>query len=109
MRREPTYSVAAEAETKAWHKGKRICANLFGFAAGEMGAGRKTKEDSIDGGAGILVKKKTGDRVKKGESLATLYASEKSLLERGEKAFLSALTFSPEKPMEKPLIYKVIV
>ncbi len=90
--------------------GYLFCMNTeeIGFAAGELGAGRKTKEDAIDFGAGILLHKKTGDRVKKGEPLATLYASTAEKLDRGEAVFLSALQFSEKKPEKRSLIHTVV-
>lgn len=53
----------------------RIVANEIGIAAMMLGAGRKTKEDSIDHAVGILLNKKVGDSVKEGESLLTIYSN----------------------------------
>ncbi|MGV2393002.1 UNVERIFIED_CONTAM: hypothetical protein O8I53_08570 [Campylobacter lari] len=47
----------------------------FGIVAMKLGAGRATKEDSIDFEAGITLKHKTNDAVKKGDLLFTLYSS----------------------------------
>ncbi|MBN3535122.1 pyrimidine-nucleoside phosphorylase [Mycoplasma procyoni] len=47
----------------------------FGNAAMKLGAGRLTKEDSIDFEAGIEIAKKTNESVKKGDLLFTLYSS----------------------------------
>ncbi|WP_029513638.1 pyrimidine-nucleoside phosphorylase [Mycoplasmopsis primatum] len=47
----------------------------FGIVAMKLGAGRATKEDSIDFEAGITLHKKTNETVKKGEKLFTLYSS----------------------------------
>ncbi|MBU4692719.1 pyrimidine-nucleoside phosphorylase [Mycoplasma sp. CSL7491-lung] len=47
----------------------------FGIVAMKLGAGRKTKEDSIDFEAGISIAKKTNEYVKKGEVLFNLYSS----------------------------------
>jgi pyrimidine-nucleoside phosphorylase len=44
-----------------------------GMAAKTLGAGRKTTADVIDSSVGILLKKKVGDRVEKGEPLAMLH------------------------------------
>lgn len=54
-----------------------------GIAAGILGAGRNKKEDDIDPCAGIVLHKKLGQKVEKGEPLATLYTSDKSLLLAG--------------------------
>ncbi len=81
---------------------------LVGTAAGALGAGRKTKEDSIDHGAGICLFKQCGEKIKKGEAIACLYASEEGKLSDGKRIFSSALRYEKEKPTAPPLIYKVI-
>ena len=50
-------------------------ASQFGILAMKLGAGRVHKEDSIDFHAGIYLDKKTGESVKKGETLFTLYSN----------------------------------
>ena len=50
-----------------------------------LGAGRETKESSLDYGAGIRFAKTLGDSVKKGEVLATVYASTDSMAEEGDR------------------------
>ncbi|WP_426461037.1 pyrimidine-nucleoside phosphorylase [Mycoplasma hafezii] len=47
----------------------------FGLVSMKLGAGRKTKEDSIDFEAGITLNKKTNEEVKVGDTLFTLYSS----------------------------------
>lgn len=79
-----------------------------GRASVLLGAGRETKEDCIDPLAGILLHKKTGDSVKKGDSLATFYASEQSLFAEAESAFLKAYTISGQAPAAEPLIFEII-
>ncbi len=81
---------------------------LVGTAAGELGAGRKTKEDSIDHGAGIHLLRCCGDFVKKGDVIARLYASDEKKLAAGKRIFLSALRYEKKEPSAPPLIYKVI-
>ena len=73
-----------------------------------LGAGRASKEDAIDDGAGIVLEKKTGDFVRQGETLAVLYTNDETKIPDAEKRFLGALTFSSEPPVQKPLIYEII-
>lgn len=80
----------------------------IGIASMLLGAGRKTKEDSIDYSAGLIIAAKVGDTVKKGSLLCTLYANDKSLFENAEKEYLSALCFGTEKPKAKPHIYETV-
>lgn len=47
----------------------------LGLAAMHLGAGRQTKEDTIDPDVGLVLKAKIGDHVKKGEPLLTIYAN----------------------------------
>lgn len=81
---------------------------LAGTAAGALGAGRKTKEDSIDHGAGIVLLCQSGSYVKKGDPVAELYSSDKEKLSDGKRIFLSALRYEKKEPSAPPLIYKVI-
>ena len=50
----------------------------LGTAAMRLGAGREKKEDIIDQASGIVLNKKIGDEVEKGEVLATLYTDRPS-------------------------------
>ena len=74
-----------QAELKAPNSGYLTYINTegVGTAAGILGAGRNKKEDDIDPCAGIILHKKLGQKVEIGESLATLYTSDKSLLDAG--------------------------
>lgn len=83
-------------------------AETIGLASVVLGAGRKTKEDVIDYTAGIVLEKKTGDCVKKGDVIARLYTNNADALDEAEKMLLSDLEFSAEKPAKKPLIYDVM-
>ena len=74
----------------------------IGLASVALGAGRETKEDSIDYGAGIVLERKTGDRVEKGEVLATLYTSDEGMLDLGELILLKSYEIRSAKPEELP-------
>ncbi|AKJ43517.1 pyrimidine-nucleoside phosphorylase [Pragia fontium] len=52
-----------------------IVADELGVAAMLLGAGRATKEDTIDLSVGLMLRKKVGDKVEAGESLVTVYAN----------------------------------
>lgn len=80
----------------------------IGTAAVLLGAGRAQKEDIIDPAAGLLLHRKTSDRVAAGEPLATLYASENGRLSSASDAFLSTLTFGEHAPKTPPLIYDIL-
>ena len=84
-------------------------AEKVGLSAMELGAGRKTKDDKIDYSAGIVLAKKTGDRVKPGDTLATLYSSREELISEAEKLILEAYGFSDTVPVSQKLIYKTLL
>ena len=52
-----------------------ITADEIGKASTMLGAGRATKDDVIDLAVGIVLHKKIGDSVKKGESLLTIHSN----------------------------------
>lgn len=57
-----------------------------------LGAGRATKEDEIDLAVGIMLRKKVGDKVEKGEPLVTLYANRENVDEVIAKVYDSKQT-----------------
>ncbi|RKY75246.1 thymidine phosphorylase, partial [candidate division KSB1 bacterium] len=73
---------------------KSIDALKTGLAANVLGAGRKTVEDKIDPLAGIVLYKKTGDFVKKGQILAVLHTEKESLFEEAEQIINGAWEIS---------------
>ncbi|MCY7806150.1 pyrimidine-nucleoside phosphorylase [Bacillus spizizenii] len=64
-----------------------IVADEIGVAAMLLGAGRATKEDEIDLAVGIMLRKKVGDKVEKGEPLVTLYANRENVDEVVAKVY----------------------
>lgn len=83
-------------------------AEAIGISSVILGAGRTTKEDEIDYSAGIILSKKTGDFVKKGDLICTLYSDNQESLQLAKEKYLSALKFSDKKPLEKPLVLKIV-
>ncbi len=82
-------------------------AEEIGKASVMLGAGRTSKDDKIDYAAGIVIHKKVGERVEKGDVLATLYYNNCNP-DNAEKRYLSALKIEPSKKQPKPLIHKII-
>ena len=76
-----------------------------GIASVLLGAGRETKDSPVDLSAGILLQKKTGDTVVKGEVLATMYASKQELFEAAKAKYLSAITIGTDEVQRNPLVY----
>lgn len=80
----------------------------FGVTAGILGAGRSKKEDTIDETAGIILHHKTGVRVHRGELLATLHTSNKSLADAAMRKLSGCYTISDEPPAPVSLIQDVV-
>lgn len=80
----------------------------IGLTAVLLGAGREKKEDNIDPAAGIVISAKTGDFVKRGELLATLFSNDKSRLDGAEPRYLSAVSIGAQKPAAQPMILDYI-
>lgn len=80
----------------------------IGLTSSMLGAGRETKDENVEYTAGIQILKKTGDKVEVGDTLAVLRTRRERSLHDAEEKYLSALTFSEEKPEKEPLIYKII-
>ena len=82
--------------------------SLTGLGGALLGAGRQTKEDVIDFAAGVVLKKKTGERVEAGEVLAVLHANRTESVPAAEAAFLGALQWSETAPEKQPLILGIV-
>ena len=85
-----------------------IHTDKIGYAAKALGAGRERKEDKIDLSVGIVMKKRLGDRVKKGEPLLTMHVSEISDVPRAEALAREAFRFTDTKPETPELIRGVV-
>lgn len=80
----------------------------IGMASLELGAGRKTKTDTIDYKAGIIFFKKIGDFVNKGEAICELHSDIKNNIKSAEEMITNSISFSKTKPTPPKLIKKII-
>lgn len=78
----------------------------FGLVSMKLGAGRQTKEDSLDFEAGITLNKKTNEYVKKGDVLFTLYSSN-PINEELVKELEQAYKFNSKEVENKIIIDKL--
>ncbi|MBC8547101.1 pyrimidine-nucleoside phosphorylase [Clostridiaceae bacterium NSJ-31] len=94
-------------EVKAPQSGyiSHMDATRCGIASVALGAGRASKEDAIDHSAGILLHRKTGDRVERGEVLAELFTAREASVQEAEQMLLGAITFAQERPAPHNLVY----
>ena len=84
-----------------------IDAEGIGTAAMILGAGRKTKEDTIDHAAGITLKKKVGDKVSAGETLCVLHTNFDSA-DESLRLVEQSIRISRKQPATEPIVYEVI-
>jgi pyrimidine-nucleoside phosphorylase len=81
---------------------------LVGKASMILGAGRETKDSPIDSTAGIILLRKTGDYVHKGEILAELHTSSTKSLKEAEEMLCDAYIISSDAAAARPLIQAYI-
>jgi pyrimidine-nucleoside phosphorylase len=86
-----------------------IDAMEIGLTAMYLGAGRPLKKAPIDHAVGLVLHKKVGDQVARGEPLFTLHANHEAAFEQARKRALAACICSPEPPPSPSLIHKVIL
>lgn len=87
---------------------EKIETEEIGIVSLILGGGRETKESVIDLSVGLVLQKKIGDAVKKGEILATIYANDLKKLETARERFMSAFSFS-KTPVPKNTFIKWII
>lgn len=104
--KQPKHTVEISSEREGYIE--HTDAEKIGIASVILGAGREKKGDPIDSSAGIVLKKKTGDRVEKGDTLAIFYTDDESKIEEAKREFFDAFTFDNKKPPAQKLIYRII-
>jgi pyrimidine-nucleoside phosphorylase len=86
----------------------RLRALAVGIAALELGAGRRTKDDSIDHAVGVLCHVKRGQMVHAGQLLADVHARDEASAARAADAVLAAYAFGKEPPHSAGIVLDVI-
>ena len=82
----------------------RLATDGIGRICMELGGGREKKEDAIDPAVGIMLRKKLGDAVHEGESLAEIHANDAEKGRAAVEAFLRCCRISSEAPRRKPFV-----
>jgi len=83
----PQADYVIEVPAKSSGVVSRIVADEIGIASMLLGAGRATKEDTIDLAVGLMLRKKVGDKVAEGESLVTIYANREDVEDVKQKIY----------------------
>ncbi len=84
---------------------KSIDAYMLGLQAIELGAGRKQHSDKISPRAGMTVAAKVGDKISRGDTLATLYSENRDALVKVADRLSSAFSLTDEKVDALPLLH----
>ncbi|HLW48852.1 MAG TPA: thymidine phosphorylase [bacterium] len=96
--------VAAPADGFVTH----IDAEAVGYAAIALGAGRAAARDRIDPGAGIILERKVGHPVRRGDALARLRGSDAGRMREAGRRILGAYRIGAETPGALSLVLDVI-
>ena len=83
-------------------------ATAVGLVALRLGAGRSTKDDSIDHAVGIRCLRKRGDAVEDGTPLAEVHARDEATAASASEAVAAAYRIDAEPPRARPLLIDVV-
>jgi pyrimidine-nucleoside phosphorylase len=85
-----------------------IDAELIGQASSMIGAGRNTKEDSIDPAVGVILEVKVGQKIDAGSILCRIYHTSDEHLEEAAELVEDAFKISQQPVEERELILEVV-
>ena len=85
-----------------------IDAEGIGQASSMIGAGRNTKEDTIDPAVGVILEVKVGQKVEAGAVLCRLYYTAEESVEEAAEQIEDAFRISATAPEERELILEVV-
>ena len=102
--RREGYTPAAILEAEADGVVTDLDALAVGHLTVALGAGRKVKEDAVDPVAGVVLHKKPGERVAKGEPLASLYTQRRDRLDEFRASLRAAYAFGDDAPKLPPVV-----
>lgn len=104
----PQAGIAIDVPAKADGYIHGLDAMKIGLASQHTGAGREKKEDSVDLSAGIVLRRKCGDEVRRGDILCTLYGNDPEKTERAAGEAAEAFAIGQIRPEPRLLIKKII-
>ena len=79
-----------------------------GLAGVILGVGRNKTTDPVCGDAGIILHRRTGDKVKKGELIMEIFGKDAQCLNPALDQLKTAVIYSENPPHKNELIYKKI-
>ncbi len=96
------YTMSVKAQKSGYIQ--RVDTEGYGIASLLLGAGRNTKEESIDFSAGILLKKKTGDYVTEGDEIAIMHTSDEKRFAPALEKFCLSTIIGDSAPKKRPIV-----
>lgn len=85
-----------------------IDAEEIGHASTMIGAGRDTKEDTVDPAVGVVLQVKVGDKVEKDQTLCRVYYTNPDRVEEASERVEDAFRISANPPDQRELILEVV-
>ncbi|HXE10608.1 MAG TPA: thymidine phosphorylase [Bryobacteraceae bacterium] len=104
----PNATGAREISTSRGGYVSAIDAELIGQASSMIGAGRNTKEDSIDPAVGVILEVKVGQKIEAGSILCRLYHTSENNLEEAAELVEDAFRISQQPVEDRDLILEVV-
>jgi pyrimidine-nucleoside phosphorylase len=106
---EKFHKPGATEVVHAWESGfiASMDTTALGWAVQRTGAGREKAGEPVDPHAGILFHARRGAEVKRGQPLATLYATNAALLDEPKEILRRAITISKTPPHAVPLVGRI--
>ena len=104
----PTAPIVKELTADRGGYVAELGAVAVGLAALHLGAGRQTKDDSIDHSVGIVCLSKPGDQVAQGEALAEIHAATQADAEEAARELRAAYILADEAPPRRSVVLDVI-
>ena len=103
---QPKYKIEIKSEVDGYVN--KIDAYKVAYGCKLLGAGRERKNDPIDYSVGVLLNRKTGEYVNKGDVLFTMFANAEDKARACEDYCREAFLILDEKPDEQNQIYEII-
>jgi thymidine phosphorylase len=85
---------------------RSVNARLVGIAATRLGAGRERAEDVVSPHAGVLLHRAAGERVRRGDALATILADDAGRIAAEREGVAAAFEIGDAPPAPRPLLLR---
>ncbi|MBO6137473.1 MAG: pyrimidine-nucleoside phosphorylase [Lachnospiraceae bacterium] len=104
----PKASIVEQIESPVEGYIESVRCDEIGMCVHTLGGGRSVKDEPVDLSVGLMINKKVGDFVHKGESLAEIHGNSAEKIQEAKDRFLKAYSFSQAKVEHLKLIHGII-